>query len=75
MNQVTSGNLGKYMGDLATAWWIYLVAAGVALVLCLIFLVLLRWVTAPLLYVSFVLIFCLLLGGGFYVYYEANNYD
>ena len=75
MNYVTSGNLGRYIGDLGTAWYIYLIMAGISLVLCLIFLVLLRYITAPLLYVSFVIIFFLLLGGGFYVYYEGNTYD
>lgn len=75
MAQLTSGNLGKYIGDLSTAWWIYLVGAGIALVLLIIFMLLLRCVAAPLLYISFVLIFCLLLGGGFYVYYEGNTYD
>ena len=75
MNYVASGNLGRYIGDLGTAWYIYLIMAGISLVLCLIFLILLRYITAPLLYISFVLIFFLLLGGGFYVYYEGNTYD
>jgi solute carrier family 44 (choline transporter-like protein), member 1 len=75
MSYVTSGNLGRYIGDLGTAWYIYLIMGGISLVLCIIFLLLLRYITAPLLYISFVLIFCLLLGGGFYVYYEGNTYD
>jgi hypothetical protein len=29
----------------------------------------------PILYISFILIFVLLLGGGFYVYYLSNHYD
>lgn len=48
--------------------------AGVTTVLCLIYLFLLRCVAKPLLYVSFVLIFVLLVGGGFYVYFLNTNY-
>ncbi len=75
MEKLTSGNLGKYMGDLATAWYIYLIMGGISLVLCLLYLLLLRCFAKPLLYISFVLIFALLLGGGFYVYYQGNTYD
>ena len=75
MTQVTSGDLGKYIGDLASAWYIYLIMLGISLVLCLLYLILLRCFAKPLLYISFVLIFVLLLGGGFYVYYLGNTYE
>lgn len=45
------------------------------MVLCLIYLFLLRCFAKPLLYISFVLIFALLLGGGFYVYYLGDRYE
>lgn len=67
--------MGKYMGDLATAWWVFLVMGGVTTCLCLIYLFLLRCVAKPLLYVSFLLIMALLVGGGFYVYYLAGKYE
>lgn len=75
VDKVTSGNLGRYMGDLATAWYIFLIMAGISTVLSLIYLILLRCFAKPLLYISFVLIFGLLLGGGFYVYFLANKYE
>ena len=74
MSTITSGNLGKYISDLGTAWYIYLIMAGITLVLCIIYVLLLRSFAKPLLYISFVLIFGLLLGGGFYVYYSGNKY-
>ncbi len=75
MENLTSGDLGRYMGDLATAWYIFLIMGGISMVLCLIYLILLRCFAKPMLYISFVLIFALLLGGGFYVYYLANRYE
>lgn len=75
LDNISSGNLGKYMGDLATAWYIFLIMGGISLVLCLIYLILLRCMAKPLLYISFCLIFALLLGGGFYVYYLGDRYE
>lgn len=46
----------------------------ISVTLCLLYLFLLRCVAKPLLYVSFVMIFLLLLGGGFYVYFMAYKY-
>ena len=63
------------MGDLGTAWYIFLIMLGISLVLCLLYLFLLRCFAKPLLYISFVLIFALLLGGGFYVYYLGDRYE
>ena len=75
MENVSSGDLGKYMGDLATAWYIFLIMLGISFFMCLIYLFLLRCFAKPLLYISFVAIFGLLLGGGFYVYYLADRYE
>jgi energy-coupling factor transporter transmembrane protein EcfT len=75
MSTIASGDLGNYMGDLATCWWVLLVLGFISAFLGFVYLVLLRWFAKPLLYISFVLIFGLLVGGGFYVYFLANNYD
>ena len=61
--------LAKYFGDVAVCWWLFLVMAGITFVMCLIYLFLLRCVAKPLLYVSFVAILVLFVGGGFYVYF------
>jgi hypothetical protein len=74
MSYIGDGDLAKYMGDLQTAWWVFLAMLGITTVICLIYLFLLRCIAKPLLYVSFVLIFTLLVGGGFYVYYLNLDY-
>lgn len=74
IDEVTGGNLGKYIGDLATAWWIFLVMVGISTVIACIYLFLLRIIAKPVLYVSFVLILALLLGGGAYVFAQQYKY-
>ena len=63
------------MGDLITAWWVILVMGVITVVISFIYLFLLRIITKPILYISFVLIFLLLVGGGFYVFYLSTKYD
>lgn len=75
VEKFTSGDLGRYMGDLAVAWWILLVAAGISLVFSLAYLFLLRWIAKPMIYISMVIIFLLLVGGGFYVFYVGLTYE
>lgn len=75
MEKISGGDLGKYFGDLITSWWVILAMAGITVVLSCIYLALLRCATKPVLYISFVLIFLMLLGGGFYVYYLSTRYD
>jgi len=48
---------------------------GAATVLSTIYLYLLRWIAKPVIYTSIVMIFCLLVGGGFYVLFEGLTYD
>jgi hypothetical protein len=62
------------MGDLATCWWVFLVMAGISAVLGFVYLVLLRWIAKPILYLSFVLIVALLIGGGFYAFFTNVQY-
>ena len=75
MNTLTDGDLGKYMSDLGTAWWIFLVMAGISTVLCLIYMFLLRCFAKPILYLSFLVIMALLVGGGFYVFFLNTRYS
>lgn len=48
---------------------------GIAYVLCFIYLILLRWMAKPILYLSLVAIFVLLVGGGFYVFFLGIKYN
>ena len=71
-----SGDIGKYMGDLYTCWWLFLVMLGISTVISMIYLFLLRCIAKPLLYISFVLILVLVIAGGIYVFtYASNNYE
>ena len=75
LNKIADGNLGKYMGDLGTCWWVFLVMGAISAVLGFIYLILLRWFAKPILYLSFFLIFALLVGGGFYVFFLYTKYE
>jgi hypothetical protein len=75
LNIIADGDLGRYMSDLATTWWVLLVLAGVSMVLGFIYLVLLRLFAKPLLYISIVMILGLLIGGGFYVFFLGSTYE
>ena len=68
MDYFSGGNLGKYMGDLGTCWWLFLVMLGISTFIAVIYLWLLRCIAAPLIYVSFVLILAILVAGGAYVF-------
>lgn len=58
-----------------TTWWVFLVIAGIASVLGFVYLVLMRWMAKPLIYISFVVIFVLLIGGGFYAFFSYTYYE
>lgn len=63
------------MGDLVSVWYLFLIMAGISAVLCIIYLILLKWMAKPMIYLSIVAIFGLLVGGGFYVLYTGLNYE
>jgi len=75
LKKIASGDLGRYMTDLATCWWVFLVLGGISAVLSFIYLVLMRWFAKPIIYLSMVSIVVLLVGGGFYVFFIATKYD
>lgn len=70
-----SDGLTKYMGDMVICWWVFLVMSLIILVLCIIYLILLRCFAKPMIYISFTLILVLLVGGGAYVFSQSKNYE
>ena len=68
MNSSGGVKLGQYVGDLGTCWWLFLVMLGISTAIAFIYLMLLRCLAKPLLYVSFVLILVILVAGGAYVF-------
>jgi hypothetical protein len=75
IDKASGGNLGKYMGDLSTCWWVFLVCVGIATVLGCLYMFLLKYFAKPLLYVSFVIILVGLIAGGAYVFAQNNRYQ
>ena len=68
INKASGGNLGKYMGDLSTCWWVFLICTAIATILGVTYMFLLKYFAKPILYVSFVLILVGLVAGGAYVF-------
>ena len=75
LKKIASGDLGRYMSDLATCWWVFLVLGGISAVLSFTYLVLMKWFAKPIIYFSMISIVLLLVGGGFYVFFIATKYD
>ena len=62
------------MGDLGICWWLFLVMLGISATIAFIYLVLLRCFVKPLLYLSFVVILVIVVGGGFYGFFLIQRY-
>ncbi|XP_069121444.1 choline transporter-like protein 2 [Argopecten irradians] len=57
--------------DIVASWWLLLVFAGIAMVTCFIWIILLRWIAGVMVWISVVLVFGLL---GFACYYSYSQY-
>ncbi|CAG5121002.1 unnamed protein product [Candidula unifasciata] len=56
--------------DILNVWWLILVGTVVAAGLCMLWLVLLRWVAGPVVWLTIALVFGLLIFGSYYSYSE-----
>ncbi|PVD22194.1 hypothetical protein C0Q70_17999 [Pomacea canaliculata] len=54
--------------DVVASWWMILVGFGVALVLCLIWIVLMRWIAGIMVWLTIALLFGLIIFGTYYCY-------
>jgi hypothetical protein len=63
------------MGDLSICWWVFLVCAGIATVLGVTYMVLLKYFAKPIIYLSFVVILVGLVAGGAYVFAQNKRYQ
>ncbi len=73
VNGLTGDRAGQYIADIAMAYWVLLVMCLVAGILGLIYLYLLKCCAKPLLYISFLLVFLLLIAAGAFCYNYAQN--
>lgn len=75
LGKIADSDAGRYMGDLATAWWVLLVVGFISTTIAFAYLFLLKWFARPIIFISFAAILILLIGGGFYVYYSSARYE
>jgi len=75
LGKIADSDAGRYMGDLARAWWVLLVVGFISTTLAFGYLFLLKWFAKPIIFISFIAIFVLLVGGGFYVYFASARYE
>jgi len=75
LGNIADSDAGRYMGDLARAWWVLLVVGFISTALAFGYLFLLKWFAKPIIFASFVSILVLLIGGGFYVYFASARYE
>jgi hypothetical protein len=69
LTKIADSDAGRYMGDLARAWWVILVVGIISTCLAFGYLLALKYFAKPIIFTSFLAIFGLLVGGGFYVYF------
>lgn len=67
--------ISQWVTDLIAVWWITLAAAGISFVLGFIYMFLLKWLAKPIVYISIVLIFVLLLLGAYLCYSKAKSME
>jgi solute carrier family 44 (choline transporter-like protein), member 1 len=75
LGNIAESDAGRYMGDLARAWWVLLVVGFISTALAFGYLVMLKHFAKPIIFFSFISILILLIGGGFYVYFMAGRYE
>jgi hypothetical protein len=75
LGEIANGNIGRYIGDLGTCWWVFLVMVAISAVLGFLYLALLKCFAKPILYLSFLVMFVALVGGGFYAFFSYNYYS
>ena len=68
------GNMSRYMEDISISWKVILVGGILSLVITLIYLLLLRWITKPILYISLFLVFLFGALITFWCYNRAQTY-
>lgn len=68
-----SKSFGELVGDVLKTWDVFIMVAAVSFIIGLIFLVLLRFTLTPVVWLSLVLIFLVILGGGLAVIVRANQ--
>lgn len=65
--------IGKYMDSVKTTWKVVAGMAVASVAITILYIMLLRWITKPILYISLLIIFGLGVGGGFLAYQKSED--
>jgi hypothetical protein len=65
----------NYISDLVSVWYVMAISAGVAFVLGFVYMFLLKFCAGVIMFLSLVLIFVIIAGGGVWAYFTKNNYN
>ena len=72
---VLDDKLTSYLADIANSWQVIVVSSVTAILLGYIYLLLIRYLGALIIYFSIVLLQLALIGGGVYMYFESDTYE
>ena len=72
---VLEDKVTSYLADIANSWQVILVASITSILLGYIYLILIRWLGAFIIWLSIILLQLSLIGGGVYMYFESDTYD
>lgn len=74
-DSILDDKLTSYLADIANSWQVIAVSSVTAILLGYIYLLLIRYLGALIIYFSIVLLQLALIGGGVYMYFESDTYD
>ena len=72
---VLGDKLTSYLADISYSWVVILVCSFTAILLGYIYLILIRYLGALIIWLSIALLQLSLIGGGVYMYFESNSYE
>ena len=72
---VLEDKVTSYLADIANSWQVILIASITSILLGYIYLILIRWMGAFIIWLSIILLQLSLIGGGVYMYFESDTYD
>lgn len=64
-----------YIGDLVSVWYVMAICFGIAFVLGMLYLLILRCCAGVIIWFSIIAILGVIGGGGYWCYHTKNNYD
>jgi hypothetical protein len=73
--QYGGDKISQWVTDLIAIWWITLAAAGISFVLGFLYMLVLKWMAKPIVYISIVLVFILIVLSAFLCYSQSQDME